>query len=105
MAGTSASMTVEATPAALIGIQEVRAGPQDPVGSGGAGEPAVVEGGEAAAAGDQVVGGADLDHAAVLDDGDLVGVDHGGEPVGDQDCGASLAQAPQGLLQARLGDD
>ncbi len=68
------------------------------------GEPAVVQVGEAAAAGDQVVGGAGLDHVAVLDDGDLVGVDHRGQPVGDDDGGAALAQAAQGLLQAGLGD-
>jgi hypothetical protein len=57
----------------------------------GAGEPAAVEVGELAAAGEQLVGWAGLDDPTVLDHGDLVGLDHGGEAVGDHDGGSSLA--------------
>jgi hypothetical protein len=43
-----------------------------------------------AAAGEQLLGWADLRHLAVLDHGDLVRFDHGGESVRDHDGGPSL---------------
>jgi hypothetical protein len=77
---------------------------RQPSRSGGAGEPAGVEVGEAAATGEQVVGRSGLHHVAVLDDGDLVGLDHRGQPVGDQHRGAALPEAAKGLLDSCLGD-
>jgi hypothetical protein len=47
------------------------------VRSCGAGEPAAVQVGEAATVGLQLLGRARLDHPAVLDHRDLVGLDHG----------------------------
>src|SRR5215218_4984754 len=69
----------------------------------GASEPAAVEVGELAAAGEQLVRWAGLDDPAVLDHGDLVGLDHGGEPVGDHDGRPSLAQPPHRLGDPGLG--
>ena len=59
-----------------------------------ASEPAAVQLGEATAAVDQVTRWADFDHSAALDDRDLIGLDHRGQAVGDDDGGAPLAQPP-----------
>ena len=47
--------------------------------------------------------GPSLDHPAVVEDDDLVGVPHGREPVGDGDRGATPGQGVEGLLDGTLG--
>jgi len=44
-----------------------------------------------------------LHHAAVVEDNNLVGVDHGGQPVRDGERGAVLRHAPQRGLDIDLG--
>ena len=45
-----------------------------------------------------------LDHPTGLEDGDLLGALGGGEPVGDEDAGASRDQPVGGAYDAGLGD-
>jgi hypothetical protein len=71
-------------------------------GSGGAGQPAAVQAGEPAAAGEELVGWAGLDDAAVLDHRDLVGLGDGGQAVGDDDGRPARAEALEGVGDAGL---
>jgi hypothetical protein len=48
-----------------------------------------------AAAGQQLMIAALLDHAAVLEHEDLIGVDDGRQPVRDDQCPASGGQPPE----------
>ena len=70
--------------------------------SGGAGEPAGEQVGEAAAAGAELGRGAGLDDAAVGDHGDLVGLGDRGQAVGDDDGGPARAEALEGVGDAGL---
>src|SRR5687768_6901960 len=47
--------------------------------------------------------GAALGDPALVEDDDLVGIDHGRQTVGDDDGGAARGDAAQGLLDRRLG--
>ena len=47
--------------------------------------------------------GAALDDAAAVDDEDLVGAAHGGQPVGDHQRGAAGQGGVEGPLDGRLG--
>lgn len=43
-----------------------------------------------------------FDHAAILEYQDAIRLAHGGEPVGDDQCGALLEETGQRLVQASL---
>src|SRR5664279_4831882 len=47
--------------------------------------------------------GSRFDDSAVVDDDDLVGVAHCGEPVGNRDGGSALGQRVERLLDGALG--
>src|ERR1700748_1819700 len=61
------------------------------------------QGDVAALAGQQAGVRPRLGDLAVVQDGDLVGVAHGGQPVRDGDRGAALRQAVERLLHRALG--
>src|SRR5690606_9313016 len=48
--------------------------------------------------GDELLVRAELHDPAALEDADVGAVPHGGEPVGDDDGGAALHQAAEGIL-------
>ena len=84
--------------------------PEDSRGPGGlrrrvqvVDELGAVEIGVEAALGDQAGMGAALDDPAVVDDEDLVGLAHGGEPVGDDQAGAPLQGRVECALDGVLG--
>ena len=60
------------------------------------------QGGVGAVPGHELVVAAELDDAAVVDDGDAVRVFHGREPVCDDDGGATLGQLLEGCLDSGL---
>ena len=52
---------------------------------------------------DELVMGAELDDAAVVDDGDAVGSHRRGEAVGDEHGGGAVEHGVEGPLDPRLG--